>query len=474
MEPNTRLPYFLRKIQPELESRGYTLERQLSEPGSHGPSGSVVWLARRNGRQEALKISAYGLLDNYEGDNLGKVDDFAERERKVLEQAGSHPSIPDYYEGFEIGYDETEKAHVIAMQYLDMPTVAQRITQRKSFSELEAIMLLQSGLSAEGHLHSLGIVHRDIKPENVHLNHKRAYISDFDVVKIGNGTSTTNLMNPYYPIDFISEENQNPGQDLVALGNVAIAGAFGKTIGEIRFEQKKYGLESVNVKELPYSRKMRKFLKKLTADSKHRYQTASAALRDLKKLSGKSVAVAGRKNSGLEHIAEGEPTSWEVAKELAKDTFGLNALINYSKNIGKFAVGTVDFSKGFFPVLGYTILASQFIPTAIRQKIEKKSIWKHYDINDDSAYGYGQFMGSGFGIATDFVLGLSSLHLFDNHHQEMFLTWLGANTLSGAYELSRHKYKKTKERLEAERKERIKEEESRRFHEYYEERRKIK
>ncbi len=323
----TKLPPVLERMREPLSERGYTLDRQLSESGSHGPSGSTVWLAYREDNPVALKIASYGLLDRFDGANADKILNFVQRERNVLEQAGNHPNIPSYIEGFDITTEEDWAAYFTAMQYLDAETVEQLMKRGRTLSEDEAKMILRDDISALSHLHNIVQAHRDIKPGNIFVNGENAYLSDFDVVNMNKGTSHTELRAFYYPMDIFSGVDQNPSQDLVALGNVVVSGALAKKIGAIRYEQGKGGLEQVDTSKLHYSKELRDYLHTLTSDPDNRYQTAQEALEALDRHLGMGLearegdaVISQAREAGYLTTAETKETALTPTDEISGET----------------------------------------------------------------------------------------------------------------------------------------------------------
>jgi len=323
-QENSRLPYFLEKIRPELAKRGYTLDRQLNQPGKRGVTGSMIWLAHKDKKSRVLKMTSHHLLDSFTGQEAVKLEDFVRRERIVMKQVGNHPNMPDYYGDFDIDYEEKyngeiwkDTVYILDMEHLNATPIHQRIEEGIKLSEDEGKLTLQGGLSASGHLHT-GLteiaIHRDIRPGNVYINGERAYLSDFEVVNLGGRDSETQILNPYYPLDFFSGIDQNPSQDLVALGNVVIAGGLGKTIGEIRTEQILHGLGPVDISGLHYSDPLKDFLKKLTSDPDERFQTANEALEGLERIMGGSNLPMKVDSSSV--AKKGGKSAYEVIRDL--------------------------------------------------------------------------------------------------------------------------------------------------------------
>ena len=291
----------LERLKQGASEQGYDIVERLSKTGIGGASRSQVFKAveRKTGDVLALKASSYGFLDSFEDPDTEKLEDFWNREREVLQLAGSHPNIPDYRGNFVIPENENHhKINVLLMQYLDLKSIEDRIRAGEKISEREAQILLRDGLSAEKHLHTglpYQVLHRDIKPANALLNGEKAYLIDFDIVKQGenDATSQTGVLNlGYYPADAFNG-HPKPEHDIVALGNVSIAGISGKPISLVRGNDV-YGLDPVDTSNLLASPDLRKYLAKMTANNGQRFKTAKEALEGLERIVGLPVQIKTR------------------------------------------------------------------------------------------------------------------------------------------------------------------------------------
>lgn len=276
---------FIDDIRVQLQGKGYTLGERL---GANTDAQTFTFLAdfTTSSVSEKRIVKLKSLLTVSAGENgLEKRLAQERREIDILEEV-HHPRIPAVREHLTIQYKGVLQVDVLALQYLKMPNLGQRMQQGALLSEMEAVALLRDSLDALMHVHAKGIYHRDIKPSNLLFDGKVAYLIDFNFSKIGSeGSSTVINTYGYYPVDSYSG-NILPSQDLVALGNTVIAAAFGREVAEIRRTQKRVDVtDPVDVSALRYSPKFKTFLRKLTAPTPAlRYQTASQALEDLTNL----------------------------------------------------------------------------------------------------------------------------------------------------------------------------------------------
>ena len=314
-------PKYWDQVKEELSSIGYTLKQKLSDDRQNSSSSSEVWLAEHadaQGQTEdvALKLSSrvLSLLNASNIDDLGKIDEHTQREIDIMRKI-SHPNIPQFKAYHRIPYADVATIDVLAMQYIPMPNLLERVKRRERLQEPQAQRLLEDILSGLDHIHTeLGeqVLHRDIKPSNILFDGEGAFLFDFNFSRMGEVTSSSTFIDNhgYYPYDAYSGK-QTPSQDLVALGNTVIAAALGKEIGAVRDDQGKDALEPVETDAIPFSPKLQRFLKKLTAaNPAFRYQSAQQALQDLRNIHQlteaqlETKATSILRNAGLEKLLQ--------------------------------------------------------------------------------------------------------------------------------------------------------------------------
>ncbi len=276
----------------ELAKTGYTLERQLSKPQSRERNSSAsVWLAsfqpsEGSLEQHVLKISSeFAFPDDTTANPAEKRERLQARERIIYSKL-SHDNIPAFK-----GVDHLAISGVdfnyFATQFIDSPTLLDRIYSDRPLDDKEAGVLLHDILSALNYVHTQKprIFHRDVRPSNILFSGEKAYLFDFNF-SVQEGSSRTTVVDNvgYYPADTYSG-NQDPTQDLVALGNVIIAAGFAKEIFQVRDEQGVGSMDPLSLERLPFSPRLKSFLRKLTAVNPGlRYQSAQQALEEFAKL----------------------------------------------------------------------------------------------------------------------------------------------------------------------------------------------
>src|SRR5262245_60424396 len=130
---------------------------EVVSPLGAGGMGEV-YRARdvRLNRDVALKI----LPDTFAGDaeRLGRF----RREAQLLASL-NHPNIAQIY-----GYDEAGPTHVLVMELVDGPTLADRLA-RGPIAPADAVPIARQIAEALEAAHEQGIGHRDLKPPNIKL-----------------------------------------------------------------------------------------------------------------------------------------------------------------------------------------------------------------------------------------------------------------------------------------------------------------
>jgi calcium-dependent protein kinase len=96
----------------------------------------------------------------------------------------SHPNIISIYEIFE-----DSKNYYIMSELLEGGELFEEITNRGSFSEVDAAKIMKQLLTSVNYLHNKNIVHRDLKPENImmvcrHNTNFEIKLIDFGTAKI--------------------------------------------------------------------------------------------------------------------------------------------------------------------------------------------------------------------------------------------------------------------------------------------------
>ena len=145
------------------------------------------------------------------------------RREALLAAKISHPSVAQIYD-----FDRTADGEfLIAMEYVEGETVAQRLRSAGPFRIEEALRVLDGVAEGLDRAHALGILHRDLKPENLMLTASGAVkLLDFGIARDIDTTSgvtssgiavgTPGYMSP----EQLVGEPLGPASDIYALGVV--------------------------------------------------------------------------------------------------------------------------------------------------------------------------------------------------------------------------------------------------------------
>lgn len=184
----------------------------MKEKLGEGSYGKVLLAKHRvNGNEIAVKSILKKRIKKQE--NL-------KREIKIMKDT-NHPSIISLYQVYE------DKAYLyITMEVCSGGELFDYIQKMKSFSEIEAAILLHQILGAVAYLHEKDIAHRDLKPENFLFKEKNN-IKSLKMIDFGLSRyySTEQQMNTrvgttYYiaPEVLKAKKNYNNSCDLWSFG----------------------------------------------------------------------------------------------------------------------------------------------------------------------------------------------------------------------------------------------------------------
>jgi len=146
----------------------YVLERELGRGGM-----GVVWAAwcPELRRRVAVKRLLPTATDASTLLRFG-------REARAAAQL-RHPGIVGV---LHAGLDQG--APFIAMDFIEGPTLAQRLRERGPLAPREAARLVERLARAVAHAHGHGVIHRDIKPQNVFLVGEEPVLGDFGLARV--------------------------------------------------------------------------------------------------------------------------------------------------------------------------------------------------------------------------------------------------------------------------------------------------
>jgi serine/threonine protein kinase len=155
-----------------------------------------------------------------------------QREAKVAANL-DHPHIVTIYEVGQI-----EEVYFIAMQFLQGRTLSQILEAEGPLPVSQVQAIIEQIASALDYAHARGFVHRDVKPSNVIVTDDgRAILTDFGLVKAGEGTLLTTTGMIFGSLKYMSPE-QAEGKEVDEQSDVYSLGItlFEMLTGRVPYE----------------------------------------------------------------------------------------------------------------------------------------------------------------------------------------------------------------------------------------------
>ena len=196
---------------PEIAGR-YRLERRLGAGGM-----STVFLAhdRVLERPVAVKLLAEHLSDD---------EAFVARFRREALAAArlQHPNIVQV---FDSGEDEASGRHYIVMEYVNGPSCADVMRERRPLGIEETVDIVKGACHGLDYAHRAGVVHRDVKPGNLLVaeDTHNLKLADFGIAKAAEQTRITQVgavlgTAAYLSPEQATGEEAGPESDIYSLG----------------------------------------------------------------------------------------------------------------------------------------------------------------------------------------------------------------------------------------------------------------
>ena len=200
-------------MSPPTEVAGrYVLGRRLGAGGM-----STVFIANDTvlERPVAVKLLAEHLADD---------EAFVYRFRREALSAArlQHPNIVQV---FDSGQDPNTHRHYIVMEYVDGPSAADMLRERKRLELAETVALVRDACHGLDYAHRAGVVHRDVKPGNLLYAEEMAAtkLADFGIAKAAEQTRITQVGSVLGTAAYLSPEQARgeeagPPSDIYSLG----------------------------------------------------------------------------------------------------------------------------------------------------------------------------------------------------------------------------------------------------------------
>jgi len=168
--------------QPQEIAGRYRIERRLGAGGM-----STVFLAQDTVLERAVAVK---LLAEHLADDEAFVARF---QREALSAARlQHPNIVQV---FDYGLDASSHRHFIVMEFVDGPSCADLLRDRKRLDVEEAVQIIRDACHGLDYAHRAGVIHRDVKPGNLLLSGDSGAtkLADFGIAKAAEQTRITQV-----------------------------------------------------------------------------------------------------------------------------------------------------------------------------------------------------------------------------------------------------------------------------------------
>ncbi|MCP3902576.1 MAG: serine/threonine protein kinase [Planctomycetes bacterium] len=260
---------------------GYRIVRKLGSGAM-----ATVFLARQLSLDRLVAIK---ILPKKFSDNEKFIERFYKEGRSAAQL--NHPNIVGAYDVGRAG-----DHHYFVMEYVDGPTIHDRITKKQRISEKPAIEIVRQVAKALEHAHARGFIHRDIKPKNIMISRDRVMLADLGLARAITDEEAARAEagraygTPYYisPEQIRGELEIGPAADVYGLG----ATFYHMVTGRVPFEGKnpssvmhkhlKSPLEPPDHVNPEISAGCAQVIEMMMAKkSKNRYQSAADLLEDL-------------------------------------------------------------------------------------------------------------------------------------------------------------------------------------------------
>jgi serine/threonine-protein kinase len=188
------------------------IERRLGAGGM-----STVFLANDTvlERPVAVKLLAEHLADD---------EAFVHRFRREALSAArlQHPNIVQV---FDSGQDSATGRHYIVMEYVDGPSAADMLRERKQLEIDETANIVRDACHGLDYAHRAGVIHRDVKPGNLLFAEEMGItkLADFGIAKAAEQTRITQVGSVLGTAAYLSPEQARgeeagPASDIYSLG----------------------------------------------------------------------------------------------------------------------------------------------------------------------------------------------------------------------------------------------------------------
>src|SRR3954462_10798598 len=229
-------------------------------------------------RSVAVKLLAEHLADD---------DAFVYRFRREALSAArlQHPNIVQV---FDSGQDPNTQRHYIVMEYVDGPSAADMLRERRRLEMDETVRLVRGACPGLDYAPRAGVVHRDVKPGNLLCAEEMGItkLADFGIAKAAEQTRITQVGSVLGTAAYLSPEQARgeeagPPSDIYSLGVCAYQFLTGRlpheysSLTELALKQQREPVEPITDLRPDVSAELDRAIRlALERDPAHRYTTA--------------------------------------------------------------------------------------------------------------------------------------------------------------------------------------------------------
>ncbi|MGH2805593.1 MAG: protein kinase domain-containing protein, partial [Thermoleophilaceae bacterium] len=197
---------------PQTVAGRYRIERRLGAGGM-----STVFQATDSVLERAVAVKLLA-------EHLAEDEDFVARFRREALSAArlQHPNVVQV---FDSGQDPDSERHYIVMEYVDGPSCADLLRERKRLEVEETVQIVRDACHGLDYAHRAGVVHRDVKPGNLLIAEemRTTKLADFGIAKAAEQTRITQVGAVLGTAAYLSPEQARgdeagPASDLYSLG----------------------------------------------------------------------------------------------------------------------------------------------------------------------------------------------------------------------------------------------------------------
>ena len=197
---------------PTAVAGRYRIDRRLGAGGM-----STVFMATDTvlERPVAVKLLAEHLADD---------EAFVARFRREA-LAAARLQHPNVVQVFDSGQDPESRRHYIVMEYVDGPSCADLLRERKRLEVEETVQIVRDACHGLAYAHRAGVIHRDVKPGNLLIAEemRTTKLADFGIAKAAEQTRITQVGSVLGTAAYLSPEQARgdeagPSSDTYSLG----------------------------------------------------------------------------------------------------------------------------------------------------------------------------------------------------------------------------------------------------------------